>query len=132
MGHPMRSVADDAVSGIIEKWSAAFNKLDAEALTSLYSRHAFFFGSKSSLYRGNAGVAAYFNALPRWSSPAVQFTDLTTAQVNPDLINFAGTASFVVGEGAPPLSVKITWVIAREDGDWKIVSHHVSSQTPLL
>ena len=34
MGHPMRSVADDAVSGIIEKWSAAFNKLDAEALTS--------------------------------------------------------------------------------------------------
>ena len=77
-------------------------------------------------------MAAYFNALPRWSSPAVQFTDLTTAQVNPDLINFAGTASFVVGEGAPPLSVKITWVIAREDGDWKIVSHHVSSQTPLL
>ena len=37
-----------------------------------------------------------------------------------------------VDEGAPPLSVKITWVIAREDGDWKIVSHHVSSQAPLI
>lgn len=128
----MRSVADDTVSGIIEKWSAGFNRLDAEALASLYSKNAFFFGSKSLLYRGNDGVAAYFNALPRWSSPAVQFTDLTTALVNSDLINFAGTASFVVSEGATPLSVKITWVIAREDGDWKIVSHHVSSQTPLL
>jgi uncharacterized protein (TIGR02246 family) len=130
----MRSVADETVSGIIEKWSAAFNKLDAEALASLYSKNAFFFGSKPSLYRGNGndGVVAYFKALPRWSSPTVQFTDVRTAEVRPDLINFAGTASFLVGEDTPPLSVKITWVIAREDDDWKIVSHHVSSQTPLL
>lgn len=128
----MRSAADDTVSGIIEKWSAGFNKLDAEALASLYSESAFFFGSNPSLYRGKDGVAAYFNALPRWSSPAVQFTDVRTAQVHPDLINVAGTASFVVSEGDPTLSVKITWVIAREDGDWRIVSHHVSSQVPLL
>ena len=124
--------ADATVSGIIEKWSAAFNKLDADTLSSLYSKNAFFFGSKSQLYRGRDGVAAYFNALPRWSSPTVQFSDVRTAEVNPDLINFAGTASFVVEQGAAPLPVKITWVIAREDGSWKIVSHHVSSQTPLL
>ena len=128
----MASAADDVASGIIARWSAAFSKLDAGALSSLYSNNAFFFGSKSQLYRGKEGVAAYFNALPRWRSPAVRFSDVMTAPVNSDLINFAGTASFVVEEGAPPLSVKITWVIAREDGDWKIVSHHVSSQTPLL
>ena len=128
----MRSAADGTVSGIIEKWSAAFNKLDAGALSSLYSKSAFFFGSKSQLYLGHDGVAAYFNALPRWPSPTVQFSDVRTAQVNSDLINFAGLASFVVEEGAVPLSVKITWVIAREDGNWKIVSHHVSSPTPLL
>jgi uncharacterized protein (TIGR02246 family) len=128
----MRSLAGDTVSGIIEKWSTAFEKLDAEALASLYSKNAFFFGSNPTLYRGNEGVAAYFNALPRWSSPTVQFTDVRTAPVGADLINFAGTASFVVSESAPPLSVKITWVVAREDGDWKIVSHHVSSKTPLI
>jgi len=128
----MPSAADDTVSDIVAKWSAAFNRLDADALARLYSRNAFFFGSKSQLYRGNEGVAAYFNVLPRWSSPTVHFTDRATAQVNSDLINFAATASFVVDEDTAPLSVKITWVIAREDGDWKIVSHHVSSQTPLL
>jgi uncharacterized protein (TIGR02246 family) len=128
----MRNAAQDTVSAIIEKWSAAFNRLDAAALASLYSKNAFFFGSKSSLYRGNDGVAAYFNALPRWSSPSVQFTDRATSQVNPDLINFAAIACFAVGESDPPLSVKISWVIAREDGDWKIVSHHVSSMTPLF
>ena len=128
----MRSAADEAVSGIIERWAAAFEKLDAQSLASLYSRSAFFFGSKASLYRGHDGVAAYFDALPRWSSPTVEFTDRATAQVSSDLINFAAMACFVVGDDTPPLTVKISWVIAREDGDWKIVSHHVSSPTPLL
>jgi uncharacterized protein (TIGR02246 family) len=128
----MQSTADDTVSAIIEKWSAGFNKLDAHALAALYSRNAFFFGSNPALYRGHEGVVAYFNALPRWNSPTVQFTDVRTAQVGAELINFAGTASFFISEGAPPLSVKITWVISREDGDWKIVSHHVSSRTPLI
>jgi ketosteroid isomerase-like protein len=128
----MRGAADDIVSGIIEKWSAGFSGLDAAALASLYSRHAFFFGSNPSLYRGPDGVAAYFNALPRWRSPTVQFGDVRTELIGADLINMAATASFVVDEGATTLSVKITWVIVWEDGDWRIVSHHVSSKLPLL
>ena len=55
-----------------------------------------------------------------------------SALVRPEVINVAGTASFVVDEGSEPLSVKITWVLVEEEGDWKIASHHVSSQTPLL
>ena len=128
----MSSLADDVATAIIARWSTAFGKLDAAALSSLYSNNAFFFGSKSRLFRGTDGVAEYFNTLPRWAAPAVRFSDMTTAQVNPGLINFAATATFTVERGAEPLSVKITWVIAREDGGWKIVSHHVSSQTPLL
>ena len=128
----MQTAADEIVSAIIEKWSAGFSKLDAAALASLYSNSAFFFGSNPALYRGRDGVAAYFNALPRWRSQAVQFSDVMTGLVGPDLINMAATASFVVDEGATTLAVKITWVIARDDGDWKIVSHHVSSKLPLL
>ena len=107
-------------------------KLDASALASLYSRNAFFFGSNPTFYRGNDGVQAYFDALPRWSSPSVQFTDVRTAHVAGDVINVAGTATFVVDANAEPLQVKITWVILREAGEWKIVSHHVSSKTPLI
>ena len=73
----MRDVADETVSGIIEKWSTAFSQLDADALASLYSKNAFFYGSNPQLYRGNEGVAAYFNALPRWSSPSVQSVSYT-------------------------------------------------------
>ena len=128
----MQNATEDIVSGIMKKWAAAFTKLDATVLAALYSKNAFFFGSNPNLYRGNDGVQAYFAGLPRWSSPSVQFTGVETAQAAPDLINVAGTASFIVEETAQPLVVKITWVIAREDGDWKIVSHHVSSKTPLI
>jgi uncharacterized protein (TIGR02246 family) len=128
----MQNTTDDIVSGIMKKWATAFTKLDAKALASLYSRNAFFFGSNPRLYRGTDGVQAYFDGLPRWSSPTVQFTDVNTAQAAPDVINVAGTATFLVEAGAKPLTVKITWLIVREDGDWKIVSHHVSSKTPLI
>jgi uncharacterized protein (TIGR02246 family) len=128
----MKGEADAIVSAIIAKWSAGFAKLDAAALASLYSKNAFFFGSNPTLYRGRDGVAAYFNGLPRWRSPSVEFSDAASAQVAPDLINMAATASFDLGEEGPSLSVKITWVIVREDGDWKIANHHVSSKTPLL
>jgi uncharacterized protein (TIGR02246 family) len=128
----MRSAADDIVSDIIEKWSAGFSKFDADALASLYSKSAFFFGSNPSLYRGGDGVAAYFNGLPRWHSRSVEFTEVRAAQAGPDLINMAAIASFVADEGATLLSVKMSWVIAREDGDWKIVNHHASSRVPLI
>jgi len=132
MGSSEPSATDDIVFGIMGKWAASFSKLDASALASLYSKNAFFFGSNPNLYRGHEGVTAYFAGLPRWSSPSVQFTDVRTAQAAADLINVAGTASFIVEADAEPLVVKISWVIVREDGDWKIVSHHVSSQTPLI
>jgi ketosteroid isomerase-like protein len=132
MGSSERTATDDIVSGIMGRWATAFSNLDASALASLYSRNAFFFGSNPNLYRGNDGVAAYFDALPRWHSPTVKFTDVRTAHAAPDLINVAGTASFVVEEDAEPLTVKITWVIIREGSEWKIVSHHVSSKTPLI
>ena len=128
----MLDEADDIASAIIARWSAGFSKLDADALSALYSRHAFFFGSNPTLYRGRDGVKAYFDGLPRWQAPRVQFSEVRSERVNADLVNMAGIASFFLDGDTPSLAVKITWVIAREDGDWKIVCHHVSSQTPLI
>jgi ketosteroid isomerase-like protein len=132
MASSERSATNDIVSGIMGRWATAFSKLDAGALASLYSSNAFFFGSNPNLYRGHDGVAAYFDALPRWSSPSVQFTDVRTVHAAADVINVAGIATFIVEADAEPLQVKITWVIIREGGEWKIVSHHVSSKTPLI
>jgi uncharacterized protein (TIGR02246 family) len=126
----MAGEADKIGSDIRTKWAAAFAKLDAEALSSLYSRHGFLFGSNPNLYRGKDGAKAYFSSLPRWQSQGVAFTDVVTEAAGPDVVSMAGTANFVFDKEA--LTVKITWVIVREDGDWRILSHHVSSKAPLL
>ncbi|MCK1653689.1 nuclear transport factor 2 family protein [Bradyrhizobium sp. 149] len=128
----MSNEADAIVFGIIARWCAGFATLDATALSSLYARNAFFFGSNPKLYRGRDGVADYFNGLPRWRKPGVVFSDVEAAQAGPDLINMAATISFDLAGERPDLVVKMSWVIVREDGDWKIVNHHASSQAPLI
>ena len=126
----MASAADDVAADLIARWSAAFAKLDVEALSSLYSRHALFYGSNPTLYRGRDGVKSYFTGLPRWNARSVQFTGVSAEAAGADVVNMAGTAKFSVD--AAGLTVKITWVIIREEDDWKIVSHHVSSTAPLI
>jgi uncharacterized protein (TIGR02246 family) len=126
------SATDNIVSSIMERWAENFSKFDADVQASLYSKNALFFGSKPTLYRGRDGVASYFNGLPKWRSREVQFTDVVVVAAGDDVINVAGIANFAIDEGATNLSVKITWVIVREDGDWKIVSHHVSSRGALI
>jgi ketosteroid isomerase-like protein len=126
----MGSAADELASIIIAKWSAAFARLDADALSSLYSTSALFYGSNPTLYRGRDGVKSYFAGLPRWKTSGVRFTDVTASGAGNDLVNMAGSANFAFD--GRTLTVKITWVIIREDGDWKIVSHHVSSKAPLI
>ena len=123
--------ADQTVSGLMEKWSASFNKLDADALASLYSKNALFFGGTPPLYRDREGVTTYFSTLPRWKSPTVQFTDLAVNPIGADVINVAATAIFVFGEDTPAVPFRLTWVIIREDNDWKIVSHHASPRPTL-
>lgn len=128
----MPEQADAIVSDIIAKWCAGFARLNATALASLYSKNAFFFGSNPALYRGRDGVAAYFNGLPRWRAPSAVFSEVRVAQAGPDIINMAATISFDLAGEREPLEVKMSWVIAREDGDWKIVNHHASSKAPLI
>jgi uncharacterized protein (TIGR02246 family) len=128
----MSSEADAIVSAIIAKWCAGFATLDAAALSSLYAKNAFFFGSNPRLYRGRDGVADYFNGLPRWRQPSAVFSEVRATQTSPDLINMAAIVSFDLAGEREEFSVKMSWVILREDGDWKIVNHHASSRAPLI
>ncbi|MDA9529093.1 YybH family protein [Bradyrhizobium sp. CCBAU 25338] len=128
----MSNEADAIVSAVIAKWCAGFAKLDAVALSSLYAKDAFFFGSNPKLYRGRDGVADYFNGLPRWRKPSAAFSEVNAVQASPDLVNMAATIAFDLAGERPDLVVKMSWVLIREDGDWKIVNHHASSQAPLI
>ena len=126
------------VDAIIGRWSDAFARLDTDAIAALYSEHAMFYGSVPTLFRGRAGVADYFNNLPPMPSRSVAFADLVVEPIGDDILNMAGRATFLRGAEMPPLDVKITWIIVREQqarpeaGGWHIISHHVSPVAPLI
>ena len=128
----MSNEADAIASAIIAKWCAGFATLDAAALSSLYARNAFFFGSNPKLYRGRDGAADYFNGLPRWRKPSAVFSEVNAAQAGPDMINMGATITFNFAGERSDLIVKMSWVIIREDSDWKIVNHHASAKAPLI
>ncbi|WP_298882527.1 nuclear transport factor 2 family protein [uncultured Bradyrhizobium sp.] len=128
----MSNEADAIVSAIIAKWCAGFATLDVAALSSLYAKGAFFFGSNPRLYRGKDGVADYFNGLPRWRQPSAVFSEVQATQAGPDLINMGASITFSFAGERADLIVKMSWVIIREDGDWKIVNHHASAKAPLI
>ena len=128
----MSNEAEEIVCVIIAKWCAGFARLDAVFLSSLYAKNAFFFGSNPKLYRGRDGVADYFNGLPRWRKSSAAFSEVRAAHASPDVINMAATVSFDLGGERADLVVKMSWVIIREDGDWKIANHHASSKEPLI
>ena len=95
------SATDDIVSGIMTRWADNFSSFDAEAQASLYSKNALFYGSKPTLYRGQDGVASYFDGLQKWSftrgdsSPTWSWCP----PAGNDVINVAGIANFVIDEG---------------------------------
>ena len=44
----------------------------------------------------------------------------------------AALVSFDLAGERPDFAVKMSWVLVHENGDWKIVNHHASSQAPLI
>ena len=59
----MADKAGEVAADVQAKWAAAFSKLDADALSSLYSRHGFLYGSNPNLYRGKDGAKAYLGCM---------------------------------------------------------------------
>jgi ketosteroid isomerase-like protein len=122
--------ADDVVAGAMQKWSDAFAKKDWDAMSSLYSNDALFYGSTPPLYKGLDGVKAYFAALPPMVGATVAFKDLAVVPIGTNLINMAGIATFTIPGAPAPIVFRITQSYVNDGGAWKIVSHHVSRVEP--
>ena len=105
------------------RWAQAFAARDLDGLAALYAPDALFFGSTPELFRGQAGVRAYFAGL----SPDVSleaFEEPELAPVAPGVFATAGFWRFRFG--VEPRLYRRTWVIAARDGGWVIAQHHAA------
>lgn len=115
-----------AAASVLDKWADAFDRGDHEALVSLYSERALFYGATPALRRGKAGVRAYFAAFPKAVKAQVKFTQVVVEAIRPDVINVAALATFATESPPATRAMRLTLLLVSEDGVWRIAGHHVS------
>jgi uncharacterized protein (TIGR02246 family) len=128
-----RASSDEAdVLATIDAWIVAFDARDAARIAALYSPDAVLWGTVSPKIRTTPeAVLAYF-ADSTTNRPRLRM------QLGERHVRMMGDVAFVAGdytavdpseEGDVVMPLRYTFVLAKREGAWKIVSHH-SSRTP--
>jgi ketosteroid isomerase-like protein len=118
---------NDTVVQMQRRWADAFARADADALASLYTEDALFFGSMPHLYLQKSGVRRYFATLPKGYEGAA-FGETQAIDIGRDLIVSAGFVTFT-GERFS-LLYRMSWTLMRSREGWRIASHHASPKNP--
>jgi uncharacterized protein (TIGR02246 family) len=108
---------------LVAQWTSAFNDRDLDRHVALYTEDATLFGSTDALKVGRDAIRRYFAAL----GPGVRVKSYPApriAELGPDAAATAGFVDFADGETPSPY--RMTWVLVRRGGDWKIAQHHGS------
>ncbi len=111
------------VESLLQEWIAAFNAHDLDRHMALYTEDATLFGSVDKLHVGRNEVRNYFGGRP----PGVRVKSYPMPlirDVAQDVIVTAGHVDFA--DDDLPMPYRMTWVLVRLDGNWKIAQHHGS------
>lgn len=118
-----------AVEALHAEWKDAFEKRDVDTLVALYAPQTAFWGSTNDLYTDPEGVRRYFTILPpsykrsNWARPHV-------IRLSDDVLAASGNVVFIreVDGADVELPYRMTHVLVRQSGAWKIATHHASPQ----
>ncbi len=128
---PMASFAApaDAASAVIDRWGAAYDANDAEALVKLYTVDAILHGTRSPiLSERTEPIRAYFNSVRRPGDGAkVTFGEQRMVVLGDRAVLVTGFYEFTRPASSTP--ARFTMVIVKRGSDWFIVHHH-SSERP--
>jgi uncharacterized protein (TIGR02246 family) len=121
---------EDAMK-VVEKWAAAFNASDVDAIMALYAPDALFLGTGSrTVVTAPAGIRQYFEQAlltdrPRGakleSHSIMAVSDGSVVITGLDVTTAVRDGKTITNPG------RVTFVVARRGADWKIVHFHRSS-----
>lgn len=105
------------------QWIAAFNAHDLDQHVALYIEDAMLFGAEPDLKIGRNGIRAYFGN----RGPNVRVANYPFPQIVMIRDDIAATAAYVdFADGDEPMPYRVTWLLVKRNGDWKIAQHHGS------
>ena len=115
--------ATPTVEALLAEWIAAFNAHDLDRHMKLYAEDAILFGSVDELQKGRDSIRSYFGGRPAgvrvksYPMPEVR-------EVAPGVVATGGHVDFA--DGDTPMPYRVTWVLVKKDGNWRIAQHHGS------
>ncbi len=112
-----------SIEALLARWIAAFNSRDLDAHMELYAEDATLFGSVDELQIGRSAIRAYFGN----RGPTVRvksYPPPRVAMLGPDIALTTGHVDFQ--NEADLMPYRMTWVLVRRDGNWRISQHHGS------
>lgn len=111
------------IESLLARWIEAFNSHDLDRHMELYTQDATMFGSVDELQVGRDAIRVYFSK----RGPEVRVKSYPMPQVReiaPDVAVSAGHVDFA--DGDQPMPYRMTWVLMRDGGNWRITQHHGS------
>jgi uncharacterized protein (TIGR02246 family) len=111
------------IETLLNRWIEAFNSHDLDRHMELYTEDATLFGSVDELQIGRDSIRRYFGRVgstvrvAAYPMPHVRL-------IGDDVAVSAGHVDFA--DGDQPVPYRMTWVLVRRDGNWKITQHHGS------
>jgi uncharacterized protein (TIGR02246 family) len=106
-----------------KRWIEVFDSHDLDAHAALYTEDAMLFGSVPELIIGRAAIRAYFGG----RGPKVHVAHYPFPRVTMIADDVAATAAHVdFADGDQPMPYRVTWMLVKRDGEWKIAQHHGS------
>lgn len=130
---PLNPLDAEPPQATVERWAAAFNAGDLEALVAAYHPDAHVFGTTAGdPVHGHDGVRRYFGHLPG-SGSGVQICSAEYRALSGRTALCTGFCTFSRPEngGRSELPARFTFVLVREGRRW-LIAHHHSSPRPAL
>lgn len=134
LGLPLGNAAagpKEEASATLQRWAAAFNSSDINAVAPLYLPDATVHGLVSStLIVGEAALRTYLTA-PLMARAQVRLGDATVQQLSDETMVLTGydeySATLPDGRSIS-IPGRYSFVMVRRDGQWKIAHQHSSSR----
>jgi uncharacterized protein (TIGR02246 family) len=123
--------ASPALAIVQAAWNAASRDWNPDALTSVYTEDALFFGGRPGHSVGSSAIREYFASYEGViESATLELVEQNFIRLGPDcfLAQGYGEFSFVLsGDRTSNSCLRTTLVIVSQNGEWKIRQHHFST-----
>ena len=121
----------EALAVIQNAWNASARDWNADALTSIYTHDALFFGGRPGHAVGASAIRDYFASyVGVIESATLALVEQHVIALTDDCLLAQGFGEFVFvldGGRESRSRLRTTLVIARHAGEWKICQHHFSA-----